>query len=656
MGAKYDFAGYVTKNGLKCADGLTIMKDAFQHNDGEVVPLVWRHLHDSPSNILGKVLLENRKDGVYGYATFNDSTEAVNAKKAVQHGDITQLSIFANHLTKQGSAVQHGMIREVSLVMSGANPGAKIDAASIAHAYGMEPDEFFDEAIITTGENLTLMHRDKDDDEDEEEKKYPEEDDDESDSEEDSEEDEDDEEKKKMKKKNEQLQHEDGAETIEDIFNSMNDKQKDAVYYMLAQAADLDDGDVKHEDEGGEEMYHNVFEDAGSQENYLTHDDMAEVLHDAERSGSLKESWLAHAADYGVDPIEYLFPEAKSLNNPPDFISREMGWVQKVMSKAHHTPFSRIKSQFANITEDEARARGYIKGKKKKEEVFTLLKRTTTPQTIYKKQKLDRDDIIDITDFDVVAWIKGEMRIMLDEEIARAILIGDGRQSSSDDKISEEHIRPIYTDDDLYTIKTPVVVGTTDDESARAKKFIRAAIKARKNYKGSGNPDLYTTEDMLTDMLLIEDTTGRLIYDTEEKLRTALRVNSIITVEVMENISRTVGTATRGLMGIIVNMADYNIGADKGGAVSLFDDFDIDYNQYKYLIETRISGALIKPFSAIVLEEVSSTPATVNYTKVTPSDGDVPVEEGWYEQINGTYFLTNDDVVAKAKTYYEVQS
>ena len=395
-----------------------------------------------------------------------------------------------------------------------------------------------------------------------------------------------------------------GEKTVADVFNELTEEQKTVVYAMIGQALE-DAGNGNDDSEGGnEEMKHNVFDtDTENQENVLSHDAMQTIIGDAKRFGSLKESFLAHADDYGITNIDYLFPEAKSLNTPPEFIKREMGWVQKVMSGVHHTPFSRIKSMFADITEDEARAKGYIKGKLKKEEVFSLLKRTTTPTTIYKKQKLDRDDVIDITDFDVVAWLKSEMRMMLDEEIARAILVGDGRLASSDDKINESNIRPIWKDEDLYNIKSTIEVDAAATPDQKAKAFIRACIKSRKNYKGSGTPTLYTTEDVLTDCLLLEDLNGRIIYDTEEKLRTALRVSAIVTVPVMEGLKRNDDEGNNlDLMGIIVNLADYNVGADKGGAINMFDDFDIDYNQQKYLIETRCSGALIKPFSAITLE------------------------------------------------------
>lgn len=566
--AKFDFCGWATKANLLCSDGRIIRKDAFKHNDGQTVPLVWNHQHDDVNEVLGHALLENRDAGVYAYCKFNDTDSGQTAKLLVQHGDINALSIYANQLKQQGPNVMHGNIRELSLVLAGANPGASIESIIM---HGQETDE---EAIIYTGENISLYHAEES------------------------------EEKKEMAEdtKNEK--------TVADVFDTLNEEQKTVVYALIAQALSENDvtDDETEEDEGGNEMKHNVFDQDDRQEEVLTHAAMETIISDGKRFGSLKESFLAHADEYGITNIDYLFPEEKSLNTPPEFIKRETGWVQKVMSGTHHTPFSRIKSMFADITEDEARAKGYIKGKLKKEEVFSLLKRTTTPTTIYKKQKLDRDDVIDITDFDVVAWLKSEMRMMLDEEIARAILVGDGRLASSDDKINEQNIRPIWKDEDLYTVKTPITVASNASDSDKAKEFIKAVIKSRKNYKGSGTPTLFTTEDVVTDCLLIEDTTGRRIYNSVADLATTLRVKEIVTVEVMENLSRTGSDSkTYKLLGLVVNLSDYNVGADKGGAINMFDDFDIDYNQQKYLIETRCSGALIKPYSAIALELITST-------------------------------------------------
>lgn len=574
----FDFSGWATRNDLKCSDGRIIRKDAFKSNDGQKVPLVWNHQHSDPNEVLGHAVLENRDEGVYAYCKFNDTESGRTAKLLVQHGDVNALSIYANQLKQQGPNVMHGNIRELSLVLAGANPGAFIESI-IKH--GEESDE---EGIIYTGENITLSHSEPAEEpkkSEEEELKHADD-------------------KKEDTKVAEEPKKNEGEETVADVFNTLNEKQKTVVYAMIGQALE----DNNNSEGGDEEMKHNVFDkDIENQENVLSHDAMETIIADGKRYGSLKESFLAHAEEYGIKEIETLFPEPKSLNNPPEFIKREMGWVQKVMSGVHHTPFSRIKSSFADITEDDARAKGYIKGKLKKEEVFSLLKRTTTPTTIYKKQKLDRDDVIDITDFDVVAWLKSEMRMMLDEEIARAILVGDGRLASSDDKINESNIRPIWKDEDLYNIKATIEVDAAATPDQKAKAAIRAIIKSRKNYKGSGNPALYTTEDFLTDCLLLEDMNGRVIYDTEEKLRTALRVSSIITVPVMEGLTRKDDEGNDlDLLGIIVNLNDYNVGADKGGAINMFDDFDIDYNQQKYLIETRCSGALIKPFSAISIE------------------------------------------------------
>lgn len=583
---KFDFSGWATRANLKCSDGRVILKDAFKHNDGQTVPLVWNHQHSDPNEVLGHALLENREDGVYAYCKFNETESGRTAKLLVQHGDVSALSIYANQLKQQGSHVLHGAIREVSLVLAGANPGAFIDSI-IKH--GEESEE---EAIIYTGENISLYHAETDSKE----------------------------EKPKMEETKTEGKKEtkpESEETLQDVFDTLNEKQKTAVYAIVGQA--LEEGaDEEDDSEGGnEDMKHNVFDTEENQENVISHADIQAAIADAKRYGSMRESFLAHSIEttageeqtYGIKGADdWLFPDARNLNTPPEFIKRDMGWVSKVMRGTSHTPFSRIKSMFADITEDEARAKGYIKGKYKKEEVFSLLKRTTTPTTIYKKQKMDRDDIVDITDFDVITWLKSEMRMMLDEEIARAILVSDGRTSSSDDKINELNIRPIWTDDDLFTIKVGVSVDANATSDDKAKAMIRASVKSRKNYKGSGNPVLFTTEDWLTDCLLLEDGVGRIIYDSVDKLKSALRVSDIITVPVMEGLTRTDSEGkTRTLIGIIVNLKDYNVGADKGGAVNMFDDFDIDYNAQKYLIETRCSGALIKPFSAIALELIENS-------------------------------------------------
>lgn len=568
---KYDFSGWATKNNLKCSDGRTILENAFAEQDGKKVPLVWNHQHNAVDNVLGHAVLENRPEGVYAYCTLNDTQAGKNAKSLITNKDISALSIYANRLKQNGNNVTHGVIREVSLVLAGANPGAFIDNVM---SHSDDPNDV-DEAVIYTGLDLELSHSD--------EEQKPEGD---------------------NKKEDSKVDNK-GEKTVGEIFDTLTEEQKTVVYAMIGQV--IDDSETAHseefkEDGGDETMKHNVFEGQGTltEDNVLTHAEMEEIIKDAKRYGSLKESALQH----GITNIDYLFPDYKTINNEPDFISRPMDWVSKVMGMVGKTPFSRVKTIHADITADEARALGYIKGKKKKEEVFTLLKRTTDPTTIYKKQKLDRDDVIDITDFDIVAFMKKEMRVMLDEEIARAILIGDGRLSDSDDKINEQKIRPVVTDDDLYSIKAQLTVeDSTATADEKAKNFIRTVIKSRKDYRGSGEPVLFTTEDMLTDLLLLEDTNQRIIYDSVTKLATALRVREIITVPVMEGCQRTDEHGTKhDVLGIIVNLKDYKIGADKGGAVNLFDDFDIDYNQQKYLIETRCSGALIKPYSAIVIE------------------------------------------------------
>lgn len=589
---KYDFSGYATRNDLKCSDGRTIRAGAFKECAGKVVPLVWQHQHGDPMNVLGHAVLEERDDGMYSYCSFNDTEPAKQARQLVLHGDVNQLSIYANKLVQKNGDVLHGAIREVSLVIAGANPGAMIDNIAMAHGEDGESDE----AIIYNNDFIDNLGGDLEDNSEETIEHSDSED----------------------KKEEKEMPTEDSGKekTVQDVIDTMNEEQKKVMMYLVGVAAEKggagedEDEEVKHS-EGDEEMSkYNVFEGSGeytgaADQAELTHSQIETIINDGKKFGSLRDSFLAHADDYGIKDIDWLFPEAKTFTDKPEFISRKMEWVSTVMSGVHKSPFSRIKSMFADITEDEARAKGYIKGNLKKEEVFSLLKRTTTPTTIYKKQKLDRDDIIDITDFDVVAWIKAEMRVMLDEEIARAILVGDGRLSSDDDKINEDNIRPIWKEADLFCIKKEVTIGADDD--ATAKNFIRAAIKSRKDYRGSGNPVLFTTEDFLTDMLLLEDSIGHKLYKTEAELATALRVSKVVTVPVMENLTRTVtksGQAyTNTLMGIIVNLNDYNVGADKGGAISMFDDFDIDYNQQKYLIETRCSGALTKPFSAIVLEK-----------------------------------------------------
>lgn len=592
---KYDFSGWATKNNLRCSDGRIIKAGAFAVQNGHQVPLVWNHQHNSVDEILGHAVLENRKEGVYAYCTFNNTPKGQHAKECVVHGDVTHLSIWANNLQQNGPEVVHGAIREVSLVVAGANPGAFIESVM---AHGEPMDDFDEEGIFHTGEGLYLSHaidpqKDKND-------PPPSGDGD----------------GKKGDDSMNQDKKPSGEKTVQDVINSMTEEQRNVMYAMVGQA--LEEANNSKEDS---DMKHNIFSDGEPGVEYLSHADMEKIFSDAKRMGSLREAVnaniedgvLAHSIDttgmtpatgsqtYGFNDPNMLFPEYRALSTTPEWLSRNMDWVNKLMSGVHKTPFSRIKSLYANITEDEARARGYIKGKQKKEEVFTTLKRTTDPQTIYKKQKLDRDDVVDITDFDVVAWIKAEMRVMLNEEIARAILIGDGRQSDSDDKIQENHVRPIAKDVPLFNITVVVEVPENATPDVIAKKTINEAIRARKRYKGSGNPTFWSTEDALTEMLLLEDGIGHKLYKTEAEVATALRVKEVVTVEPMENQKIEYQSEQLDLIGIIVNPVDYNVGADKGGEVNMFDDFDIDYNQMKYLIETRISGALIKPFSAITM-------------------------------------------------------
>lgn len=582
--SKYDFSGWATRANMKCSDGRIIMPSAFRAQNGKKVPLVWNHRHGDPSDVIGNAVLEHRGDGVYAHCTFNDTENGRLGKALVAHGDIDSLSICANKLKQVGPQVQDGVIREVSLVIAGANPGAHIENVM---SHGEESE---DEAIIYSGVEGLLLHSDEDDDE---------------------------------KEDDDMMQHADDAKTndkkdtssgndktVKDVFDSMTEEQKTVVYALIGEVASNPEAynDDEEEDStgGSDEMKQNVFDmqmDERDLEGVLMHSDgspvevaeVEQIFKDAKRYGSLKDSCLNH----GIDQVDFLFPDAKNVTPTPTFIQRDMGWVNVVMNGVHHTPFSRIKSIFADITEDDARAKGYLKGKMKKEEFFGLMKRTTDPTTVYKKQKMDRDDVLDITDFDVVTWLKAEMRMMLNEEIARAILLGDGRLASSDDKINEQNIRPIAKDDDLFTIHADVTVTSAATDDDKAKAFIRTVIKTRKLYKGSGNPILFTTEDMLTDMLLLTDETGRDLYADEAALARKMRVSRIVTVPPMES---TIGKNGNPLVGVILNMTDYNVGADKGGAVNMFDDFDIDYNQQKYLIETRCSGALTTPYSAMAFE------------------------------------------------------
>ena len=602
MKETWDFKGWATRNNVRCTDGRTIRKDAFKENDGKTVPLVWMHVHDDPATVLGHALLENRNEGVYAYCSFNNTENGKVAKELVTHGDVNSMSIWANQLKQNGGDVLHGSIKEVSLVMAGANPEAYIEKVM---AHSSDP---MSEGIMYFAQPLVLAHSDSNDeaeDEDTDGETLRDVFDTLTDK------------QKRVVYAIVGLSVEDNSlkglvshaddnamdteMNVKEIFDTLTEEQKKAVYAIIGSIiSDNEEGDDGDDNEEDSEMKHNVFDNDNRQANdTLSHDEMSTIFADAKKLGSLKDSVLAHSEEYGIGNIEYLFPDAKTLNNKPEFIKRDTGWVAEVMNGVHRSPFSRVKSVFANITEDEARAKGYIKGNLKKEEFFTLIKRTTEPRTIYKKQKIDRDDWNDITDFDAVAWMKTEMRMMLDEELARAILVSDGRLASSDDKINEQNIRPIYKDEDLFTIKRDIKVASnaTDDDKARA--FIRDVVKSRKDYKGSGNPNLWTTDDMLTSCLLLTDSTGRDIYTDEAQLAKKLRVHKIITVPVMEGVK---GAHGGELLGILTNLIDYNVGADKGGAVNMFDDFDIDYNQQKLLMETRCSGALTKPYSAIAYE------------------------------------------------------
>lgn len=560
MDKVYDFSGWATRNNVRCSDGRTIRKDAFKHNDGEKVPLVWNHNHKDADNVLGYALLENRNEGVYAYGSFNDTEQGRNAKELVIHGDITSLSIYANQLKQNGGDVIHGSIREVSLVLAGANAGAKIETV-IAHSDDVDEEAY----IYNASEEITIYHAEANASE-EPVKEEP----------------------KMDEQKTNDPKHSEEEKTLKEVVNTMTEEQKTAMYALIGLALAQKNNEESTEEDTN--MKHNAFNNEEVNENNtLTHDEFSAIVADARRCGSMKDAFIQH----GITDVDALFPEAQAVNKTPAMIARDMDWVAKVMAGVHHVPFSRIKSTAADITEEDARAKGYIKGNQKVEEFITAMKRTTNPTTIYKLQKMDRDDVIDITDFDVIAWLKSEMRMMLNEEIARAILFGDGRSSASNDKIDELNVRPIISDNNVFNVKWNVAMDDTDTEYTFAKKFIREVIKCRKAYKGSGNPSLFISEDSLTSMLLIEDTNGRVIYDTIEKLTTALRVKEIITVPVLDD------NAYENVLGVLVNLNDYTVGADKGGAVSMFEDFDIDFNKEKYLIETRCSGALTKPYSAV---------------------------------------------------------
>lgn len=606
MKNNFDFSGWATKINILCADGRTIREGAFKEQDGMTVPLVYQHQHNDPANVLGHALLEYRPgEGMYCYASCNKNPKSQMVKEAVAHKDLTAFSIYANQLEQNGGDVVHGRIREVSVVLAGANDGAVIEHPILAHS----GETLEDEAIIYENVvGLEMFHADENDSKED----------------------------KPVADEKKPAAADESEETVADVLETLNDKQKKVVMYLIGKAIEDNGSEAQHSDvEESEEnsneeentLTHNVFDqnEEPSGATFLSHDDMRALFEDAKRCGSLREAIhnkfedgvIVHSIDttgmttatghknYAVNDMDMLFPEYRNLNNPPEFISRRMEWVSAVMNGVHHTPFSRIKSMYADITEDAARAKGYIKGNQKKTEVFTTLKRTTDPQTVYKFQKMDRDDVLDITDFDVVAWIRAEMRMMLEEEIARAILIGDGRDSDAEDKISEDHIRPIASDVGLFNVKVNVTTEHGSTPAEKAKAAIDAIIRSRKKYKGSGNPTLYTTDDFISECLLLEDGINHKLYKSVDELATTLRVKNIVAVEPMEGkeVTYKIGdsTYTKPLIGVIVNLADYNVGADKGGQVNNFDDFDIEFNRYRYLIETRFSGALVKPFSAMTI-------------------------------------------------------
>jgi hypothetical protein len=603
------------------------MKDAFKQNDGQKVPLVWNHQHNDPNEVLGHAILENREEGVYAYCKFNNTESGQTAKSLVANGDVDKLSIYANKLKSQRNNVIHGCIREVSLVLAGANPGAYIDSV-ITHGDGAETEE---EGVIYTDEHIEFpeeQEESSDDTKNQNEENLEHSDDDnakkESDNSDDSKNNEGGKDTK-MEGQEEKKDQEDKKEkTIKEVFDTLNEEQKEAVNLVVGMALEEKEGkkadkedDKDDKDNGGEEdMKHNVFEQDKENNDVLQHSAIiADAIADAKKYGSMKESFIEHAAINNIEGLDKLFPDATELYPEPKVIEEDNSWVAKVMNSVKHTPFSRVKTTFGRISEDEARAKGYIKGNKKTNIKMSFLNRVTTPTTVYIKNEIDRDDVIDITSFDIVAWQKREMRKNLDKELALAILFGDGRDVSDQNKINEQNIRPIVSDNEMYTIQYVVTEGvdykngdnSASDNDSKAKGVIRAAIKSRKNYKGSGKPTFFTTEDQLTELLLIEDQNGRLIYESIEKLATAMRVSEIVTIPEMEKYTN--------LYGVIVNLNDYTAGADKGGSVNMFDDFDIDYNQMKYLMETRMSGALTVPYSAIVLKKTDG-PAIPTETNV----------------------------------------
>ena len=621
MKADYDFSGWATRNNIQCSDGRTILKDAFKQNDGQKVPLVWNHQHDDVNEVLGHALLENRAEGVYAYCKFNNTESGQTAKALVANGDVDKLSIYANKLKTHMNNVMHGCIREVSLVLAGANPGAYIDSV-VVHGEGADVEE---EGVIYTDEPLVLSHSEGGEGGDAGESGTESEGNSDNSAENQNgsqEETPKANEPENVEEEEEEDDMENEGKSVQEVFDGMSEEQKEAVYAIVGQAVedasngeyDDNDDNENNEENGGEGMKHNVF-DTDNNDEVLQHSEViADAIKDAKKYGSMKESFIQHAAINNIENIDKLFPEATELYKEPRMIEEDRSWVAKVMNGVKHTPFSRVKTTFGRMNEETARAKGYIKGNKKANIALAVLNRVTTPTTVYIKNEIDRDDVIDITDFDVVAWQKREMRKNLDRELALAILLGDGRDISDPNKINVQNIRPIVSDDDMYTIKYTITENRDykqDGNSYSAndsftKGIIRAAIRSRKQYKGSGRPTFFTTEDYVTDMLLIEDQNGRRIYDSIQTLATALRVDEIVTIPEME------AEAYKDIVGIIVNLADYTAGADKGGSVNMFDDFDIDYNQMKYLMETRMSGALVVPYSAIVLKKAGNTESNVS--------------------------------------------
>ena len=674
-----DFSGWATKYGIKCTDGRTILPGAFKDMEGKKVPIVWGHIHDDPDMVLGHAFLFNRPEGIWTEGYFNNNPEAQSTKEALRNEDVDGLSIYANELQHvNGRQVQHGNIRELSVVLAGANKGATIENVLLAH--GDMLDELEDEAIIYSDDEplyhdedsakaqkkkKKVLPEDEDEEEEPEDEEGDEDDDEKSDEDSDEEGEEEDEEDEDMTdEKRNRLQHadeEDGEDdrTIQDVWDSMSEEQKNVCYFMIAQAT----GEGGEEDEEDGEMKHNVFEGDRTPDAFLSHEDQKAIIDRAVKLGSMKDAWeealetndtLSHDVfnddgtkqTYGIANIDYLFPDYYELNDRPDFIRRPDDWVNVVLNGVYKTPKARLRTTHANITMDEARAKGYTKGAEKEEEVFNLLRRTVDPQTIYKKQKFDRDDIIDIDDFDVIAWVKVEMRDMLNEEIARAILLGDGRNVSDPDKIFESHIKPIVNDDDLYTIKIAVTAGS--DDPTTAKNAIRALIKNRKFYKGSGNLTFFTSEDALSEWLLLEDNFGHELYKDATELAKKMRVNKIVTCPFMEDLT----VDGQKVLGIAVDLKDYATGTNRRGQVEFFDDFDIDFNQYKYLIETRLSGMLRKPYSAMVLKVATSSYGAPHYDEASPASGANPRSLGYYEKEGDVYRKSTDTSVVTGKTYY----